>query len=79
MKMKKALSILLVACMCVGLLAGCQWLPTTPTESTDVAVEEVKINLSTVTIKWAMSTRSKHRSRKGRLLAKVAGRVGSNL
>ena len=53
MKMKKALSILLVACMCVGLLAGCQWLPLLggPTEPPVIEVEDVKINLSTVTIK----------------------------
>ena len=37
MKMKKALSILLVVCMCISLMAGCQWLPAEPTEPATTA------------------------------------------
>ena len=51
MKMKKALSILLVVCMCISLMAGCQWLPAEPTEPAGVEVEDVKINLAAATIK----------------------------
>lgn len=50
MKAIKILSVLLVVCMCLGAMAGCQSQPTETDPPATEGVQEVKINLSSVTL-----------------------------
>lgn len=50
MKTIRILSVLLVVCMCLGVMAGCQNQPTGPNNPATNAVQDVKINLSSVTL-----------------------------